>query len=291
VPVNDLVTAASTASRYVVVGSGKTATDAVVWLLTHGTDPDAICWVRPREPWMLNRALVQPDPAVYLGMVADLLAAAAGGTSLDDVFLRLEDAGIMLRIDRAVTPTMAKAPTLGAGELDLLRSVGDVVRRGRVRAVQRGRLDLDEGSVAVAEDALVVNCAADGLKNPPRVPIWRPEAITVQPIRAGFPCFAAALTGYVEATRPDDAVKNALCPPSSFGNTLPQWATMNVLGMRAAAAFGAEPEIADWANRVALNPARVPPDHPASAALDDALARLRTHTAPALARLVELGAG
>ncbi|WP_148613010.1 NAD(P)-binding protein [Nocardioides rubriscoriae] len=288
VPVNDLVAAGPDERHYVVVGSGKTATDAIVWLLTHGTDPDAICWVRPREPWMLNRALVQPDAATYLGMVADLMAAAAAGSSLDDVFCRLEDSGIMLRIDRAVTPTMAKAPTLGTWELDLLRSVTHVVRRGRIRSVRRGHLDLDDGSVPVADDALVVNCAADGLKNPPRVPIWRPEVITVQPVRAGFPCFGAALTGYVEATRDDDTDKNRLCPPSSYGNTLVQWAEMNVLGMRASASFGAEPDIADWARGVALNPARIPPDHPGSPALDDALARLQAHTGPGLARLAEL---
>ena len=36
----------------------------------------------------------------------------------------------MLRIDRSVTPTMAKAPTLGTWELDLLRTIENVVRRG-----------------------------------------------------------------------------------------------------------------------------------------------------------------
>eukprot|EP01032_Pedospumella_encystans_P022221 gene22221-25178_t len=90
------------------VGSGKTATDAVVWLLGRGVDPDAICWVRPRDPWMLNRALVQPDPAVYLGMVAEMMRLAADAETLDGLFLELEDAGIMLRIDRTVTPSMAK---------------------------------------------------------------------------------------------------------------------------------------------------------------------------------------
>jgi len=45
------------------------------------------------------------------------------------------------------------------------------------------------------------------------VPIWGSEAITLQPIRAGFPCFGAALAGYVEATRDDDHEKNRLCPP------------------------------------------------------------------------------
>lgn len=288
VPVNDLPAWEGTTSRYVVVGSGKTATDACVRLLTGGVDPGAICWVRPREPWMLNRAKVQPDPAVYLTMVADLLRRAAGATSLDALFGGLEEAGTMLRIDRTVTPTMARAPTLGSWELDLLRTVTDVVRLGHVVAVRPGRLDLEHGSVAVPPDALVVNCAADGLKIRPRIPIWQPEAITVQPVRAGFPCFGAALVGYVEATRTDDAVKNSLCPPSSFGNTLRDWAAMNALGTRAAASFGAEPDIADWSRRVAVNPARVPEDHPGSPALDRALADLRTWSAPGATRLTEL---
>ena len=66
-------------SQYVVVGSGKTATDACIWLLDHGVDPDAICWVRPRDPWMLNRAVVQPDPAIFLGMAADIDAGRGRG--------------------------------------------------------------------------------------------------------------------------------------------------------------------------------------------------------------------
>ena len=63
VAVNDLVKLEGAPSQYVIVGAGKTATDACILLLDNGVDPDAICWVRPREPWMLNRAVVQPDPA------------------------------------------------------------------------------------------------------------------------------------------------------------------------------------------------------------------------------------
>ena len=290
IPVNDLVGLDVAPSQHVVVGSGKTATDACIWLLAHGVDPDSICWVRPREPWMLNRALIQPDPAVYLGMVADMMRAAGEAASLPDLFLRLEDAGIMLRIDRSVTPTMAKAPTLGTWELEQLRTIDHVVRLGHVDSVGHGRIDLAHGSVDVADDAVVVNCAADGLKMPPRVPIWRPEAITLQPVRAGFPCFGAALAGFVEATRDDDDEKNRLCPPSSFGNTLADWARMNVLGMRSSMAFGSEPDISAWSNRVALNPARVPPEHGGSVELDAALDRMRTYVAPGLARLDQLGA-
>jgi hypothetical protein len=288
VPVNDLVHLEDAPSQYVVVGSGKTATDACVWLLARGVDPGAICWVRPREPWMLNRALIQPDPVIFLGMVGSMLDAAGSAASLDDLFLRLEDAGLMLRIDRSVTPTMARTPTLATWELDLLRTIEDVVRLGHLTSVSRGRLELSAGSVSVADDALVVNCAAEGLKAPPLVPLWQPSAITLQPIRAGFPCFGAALTGYVEATRTDDDAKNAVCRPSPYPSTLAQWAQMNVVGFQNAAAFNSEPDIKDWANRVTLNPARVPPESAGSTQLDGVLERVQAHATPGLARLAEL---
>jgi hypothetical protein len=288
VPVNDLVTLADAPSQYVLMGSGKTATDACVWLLDHGVDPDAICWVRPRDPWMLARAVVQPDPAVFLGMVADTMEAAAAANSLPDLFLRLEDAGVMLRIDRSVIPTMAKTPTLATWELERLRTVEHVVRRGHARLVEPGRLHFDDGSVGVAADAVVVHCAASGLKYPPSIPIWGRSAITLQPVRAGFPCFGAALAGYVEATRDDDDEKNRLCPPTPFPSTLAEWADMNVRGARAAASFGAEPDIAAWASTVALNPARIPPELSRPSAVDEVLARLQTSLAPGLARLTQL---
>jgi hypothetical protein len=288
IPVNDLVEMEEAPSQYVVVGSGKTATDACIWLLARGVEPDEICWVRPREPWMLNRALIQPDPAIYHGMVADMMQAAGTAPSMPELFLRLEDAGIMLRIDRSVTPTMAKAPTLAVWELEQLRTIERVVRMGHIVTVSRGRIDLEHGSVTVADDALIVNCAADGLKMPPLVPIWGPEAITLQPVRAGFPCFGAAIAGYVEATRSDDDQKNKLCPPSSYGNTLTDWARMNVQGLQNSMSFSSEPDIKEWSDRVALNPSRIPPEYVGSPELDDALERLQTHVGAGLARLTQL---
>lgn len=291
VPVNQLARLDEPPGHYVIVGSGKTATDACVWLLDHGVDPDAICWVRPRDPWMLDRAVVQPDPAVFTGMAADTLCAAAEATSLDDLFLRLEEAGVMLRIDPTVTPTMAKTPTLARWELDRLRTIENVVRLGHIRHVEPARLVLTHGDVALPRNALIVHCAASGLQYPPRVPIWRPDVITLQPIRAGFPCFGAALAGYVEATRTDDAEKNRLCPPTPYSNTLAEWARMQVLGTEATTSFGAEPDIEQWANQVSLNPARISPDQATSPALSAAVARLQANAAKGLARLAQLQAG
>ena len=288
IPVNELAQLDEAPSQYVVVGAGKTATDACIWLLARGVAPDSICWVRPREPWMYNRALIQPDPAIFLGASADIVEAAVGAETLDEVMLRLEERDVVLRIDRTVTPTMAKTPTLATWELDQLRTLENVVRLGHLQTVDRGRLTFGDASVAIHKDALVVHCAADGLKYPGRVPVWRPDVITLQAIRAGFPSFGAAVTGYIEATRDDDDEKNRICSPSVYGNSLQEWAQMIVFGSRNAAAYTAEPDIKEWATGVALNPARTPPGYVPSQALDDATERLAKYGPPGIARLAEL---
>jgi hypothetical protein len=290
VAINELARLTVAPSSYVIVGSGKTATDGIVWLLTNGVDPDRVVWVRPRDPWMLNRAMVQPDPAVALGLAADTMAAAVAAESLDDLFLRLEAADVMLRIDRDVVPTMAKTPTLGTWELELLRSVEHVVRLGRVRHVTRDEIVLDRGSVPLTPGSLVVHCAASGLQYPPLVPVWGRDAIRLQTIRAGFPCFCAALAGYVEATRDDDRERNRLCPPNNLPDNPANWARMQVRGTVAARTYGAEPDIAEWANGCALNPARLVESQRDDPAVQAAFARLAEHAARGLERMAELAA-
>ena len=288
IAINDLVKLGGASSQYVIAGSGKTATDACIWLLDNGVDPGSICWVRPRDPWMLNRAVIQPDPAVFIGMAADTVESAAGAASPDDLFCRLEEAGVMLRIDRSVTPTMAKTPTLAQWELDRLRTIEHVVRLGHLQHVEPTRLVLRDGAVATAKDAVVVHCAASGLRYRPLVPIWGHEAITLQPIRTGFPCFGAALAGYVEATVDEDETKNRLCPPSPYSDTPADWARMQVLGNRASMAFAAHRGIKAWADRVSLNPARIPPEKAHSTALVAAVERFRKHVGAGMARMAEL---
>ena len=286
VTVNELAKLGGAPSQYVIAGAGKTATDACIWLLDNGVEPDAICWVRPREPWMLNRAMVQPDPVVFLSTAADIMEAAAAATSPEQVFFLLEEAAVMLRIDRSVNPTMAKVPTLAEWELDRLRTIERVVRLGHIRHVEPGRLVLTGGDAPIAPDAVVVHCAASGLRYRPSVPIWGRAGITVQPIQLGFACFGAALAGYVEATLEDDALKNRLCPPSPFSNTPSDWARQQVLGARAS--FRSETHIKNWADCVSLNPARVPPELAGSPALTAAQERFRHLVGPGMTRMKEL---
>ena len=134
----------------------------------------------------------------------------------------------------------------------------------------------------------MVHCAASGLQYPPLVPIWGPDAIRLQTIRAGFPCFCAALAGYVEATRDDDRERNRLCPPNTLPDDPASWARMQVVGTLAARAYGAEPDIADWANACALNPARIAPAQRDDPAVHAASARVADGTERGLARLADL---
>ena len=288
IPINELATMAATHKHFVVVGSGKTATDGVVWLLKNGVQQDQIVWVRPRDPWMSNRAVVQPNPVVALGFAADIMESAAIADSADELFLRLEDVGAMLRLDPNVVPTMAKVPTLAVWELELLRTIRNVVRLGHISHVTRSEIVFQHGSVSLAPDSLIVHCAASGLTNPPVVDIWGADKIRLQTSRHGFPCFNAALIGYVEATRDDDRERNRLLPPNFFSNTPRDWAMMQVRGILATRKFGAEPDIAAWANACALNPARIQPAQRGDPKVQAAIARLAGVAEHGLQRLRQL---
>src|SRR5262249_54769695 len=159
---------------------------------------------------------------------------------------------------------------------------------GHVQHVTSREIVLDGGTVALPPDSLLVHCAASGLAYPPLVPIWEPDRIRIQAIRAGFPCFNAALAGYVEATRDDDRERNRLCPPNTLPDNASNWAWMQVRGADAARAYGAEPDIADWTNDCALNPARVQPSQRHDPAVQAAAARLANVGELGLVRLSEL---
>src|SRR3954453_16264424 len=102
------------------------------------------------------------------------------------MLLRLEAAGVMLRVDRDVTPTMAKTPTLATWELDQLRSIENVVRLGHVQHLTPQEIVLEPGPVPGPPGWGVAHGAAPGLQSPPLEPIWSPDKIRLFTIRAGF---------------------------------------------------------------------------------------------------------
>jgi hypothetical protein len=48
----------------VIIGAGKTAIDACLWLLEIAVPPSEIRWIKPREAWLTNRVYVQSGALV-----------------------------------------------------------------------------------------------------------------------------------------------------------------------------------------------------------------------------------
>jgi hypothetical protein len=287
VPVNDLPHAAGETASFSVLGSGKTAVDACVWLLDNGVEVDAIRWVRPRDAWFHDRRHFQPLEQVGGIMTGISLDAEAGAqaTDIDELFDRLEASGRVVRIDPSWPASMYRGTMLSAHELRAVRQIEDVVRLGRVRRVETDRIVLDRGEVATNTDVLHVDCTAFGLRDVPATPIFEPDRIVLQQVRHLSPSFNAALVGFVEAHRNDDADKNRLCPPNPYPRSIADWPRMVSSTWRAERRWLSEPDVSRWVAESRLNLLRALPDHLAEPEVQTALERFVAHVGPAIERL------
>lgn len=290
IPVNQLAHVTATPERFVIIGAGKTAMDACVWLLENGVDPGRIQWIKPREAWLLNRSYSQPGKLVgsLLEGVALQMESAAQATSVDDLFDRLDATEQLRRVDQGVRPTMYKAATIGDWELDLLRRIHHVVRLGHVRRLERDQIVLEQGTIPTSPGHLHVHCAADGLRRPPALPIFDADRITLQPVRTGLVPFNAALVAFVEAHRDDDAEKNRLCPPNPYPDTPLDWARTALIQMRADRGWSKETDISEWLERSRLNPMQGLRGRFGDPQVQQAAQRFAANVRPGLARLAEL---
>jgi hypothetical protein len=99
--------------KFCILGAGKTAMDAAVWLLRNGATPESIQWVVPRDSWLQNRLQTQPGLEFFndsMGGEADKLAAFAESKSIDEVFLKLESLGQMLPLILTTAPPCFTTP-------------------------------------------------------------------------------------------------------------------------------------------------------------------------------------
>jgi hypothetical protein len=290
IPVHQLAQVSDKPERYVILGAGKTAMDACVWLLQSGVDPADIQWIKPREAWLLNRSYCQPGELVgssFQGFALQM-EAAAKATSIDDLFDRLDRSEQLRRVDRSVRPTMYKSATIADWEIDLLRTIENVVRLGHVRRIERDQIVLQQGSVPTSPGNLHVHCSAPGLRYPPALPIFGADRITLQPVRSGLVPFNAAVVGFIEARRTDDAEKNRLCPTNPFPDAAIDWARTTLIQMRADRGWSKEADITEWLERSRLNPSRGLRDRFGDPRMLQAGQRYIENVKPALAKLTEL---
>ncbi len=289
-PLNDLPSVAEPAAGYVVIGGGKTGIDACLWLLERGVDPDTIRWIMPRDAWLLNRRNTQSAPAFFeqaMGAQAAQMEAIAQATSIEDMFGRLEAAGVMVRIDPGIQPKMFHGATISELELEALRRIRNIVRMGRVTALTTNEIVLEHGTIATGPDQLHIDCSASAIPNLEIKPVFDGDTITPQTVRSYQPVFSAAFIAHVEAAYDDEATKQELCQVVPLPNHVSDWVVMTAKFMANQYRWSQDKALRAWLRDNRLDGfsqlvASVDKDDTAKMAI---LNRLRGNMMPAMAKL------
>jgi len=248
-------------AHFCIVGAGKTAMDVGVWLLSCGAPAESVSWVVPRDSWLVNRLTTQPGEEFFqhsMGGMAQQLKAIAQAANIEDLFARLEASGQMLRIDRQQTPAMFHYATISDGEVQILRQITQVIRKGRVRAVESDAMVLDQGRQAMPRGTLYIDCTAsavqanDGSYHAPE-PMFQAGKIVPQLVRAPMVTFSAAVCAYVEAHYDDDATKNKLCAPVPFPRNVGGWVQSTMANMANQMAWSADKSLRNWIRSTRLD--------------------------------------
>jgi hypothetical protein len=292
-PLNDLPSLAEPPSGYVVVGGGKTGIDAILWLLEQRVDPDVITWIKSRDAWLLNRKNTQPSAEFFeytLGSQAAQFESIANATSVEDMFLRLEESGYFLRLDPDVWPTMFHGATISELELAQLRRITNVVRLGRVQSISTTEIVLDHGTIPTTPDHLFVDCSASAITNLEMKPVFEDDLITPQTVRSYQPVFSAALIAHVEVTRDTEEEKNALCAVVPLPNSNLDYLKLTLAFMTNQYNWGQDSELREWLlkNRLDGFSKMVSEVDEGDEAKRAILRRLRDSAMPAAVRLTEL---
>lgn len=236
-------------SHFVIVGGGKTAMDVGVWLLQNGADPDCIRWIVPRDFWMIDRETTQPGDAfatAFAGGQAAVIEASAEATSADDYFERLEAAGAMIRIDRSIRPTAYKCATISRAEIEMLRRIKDVVRKGHVRRIERNAIVMQAGTISGDPGALYIDCSASAIANRPPVPVFNGNLITLQTVRPCLVSLSAAVIAHTEAHYSDEAEMNDICRPLAVPNEPLDALRVQLADLRLQRRWAADRGLREW---------------------------------------------
>ena len=224
-PLNDLPKVTTPPAGYVVIGGGKTGIDAILWLLDKNVNPDDIQWVMSRDAWLIDRKNTQPTEEFFvdsIGAQASQMEAIANSSSIEDMFARLEKAGVFLRIDTNVQPEMFHGATVSQLELTELRKVKNIVRKGKVTSIESNIIVLEKGSIPTSTAHLHIDCSASALTNLTIKPIFEGDVITPQTVRSYQPVFSAAFIAHIELAYPE-AAKNKICNVVPLPNNLIDW--------------------------------------------------------------------
>ncbi len=229
IPINDLPKISKPPAGFVVIGGGKTGIDACLWLLENKVDPDKITWIISRDAWLLDRRNTQPSIDFFeysIGARANEFESLVHATSITDLFDRLEASGVLLRLDKNVRPSMFHGATISQLELEQLQRIKNIIRKGRVKKLDKDQIVFENDSIPTSPDHVHVDCSASALSNLEMKPIFSGNTITPQTVRSYQPVFSASFIAHIEAAYEGEEKKNDLCTIVPLPNHDTDWLRM-----------------------------------------------------------------
>lgn len=243
-------------ASYTVIGAGKTSFDACLFLMDNGVAPESICWIKPRESWLWDRAYAQAGK-FFESSIQELstmqVSVVAESESIDDLFAKAETAGLVLRIDKTVKPEMFRCATVTKTEVEKLSLIENVIRMGRVESIESSSVNLEQGSLKYGPNTLFVDCTADGLERRAPEPVFSDSKITLQSVRTCQQVFSAAFIAHVALSQHEPAHKNLLCTPVPHPDTDVDYLRNMLADLANGLAWQADQELVSWMKAARLD--------------------------------------
>jgi len=152
-PINGLTGIRNTPKNYLVIGGGKTGIDAVLYLIDHGVELTRIHWVVPNDAWFFNRWDLDSN-------FHNIMMTHLGSLFHDEddtwqkVILRFEKNGSLMRLDKNILPTRFRFATMTHAEVDKLKNVKNIIRKGRVASIDTKRVKFESGEEILCQKIL-----------------------------------------------------------------------------------------------------------------------------------------
>ena len=206
---------------FCVLGGGRAGTEMVLTLLDLGVSTEKIRWVKSRDAWMMAGPTKAAALARARGRMTrqhEILQAMAYAHDSDDLGLRLERLGVIVRASNDQLPTYFLPHRITHQDADRLRQIHHVIRKGHVHAISEIGILLSHGAVPMPVHSLYLDCTGHTESPLGTRAVFQPQSLKLADIRLDNPCFSAALIAAVELLDLPSEEKNKLCAPMHGGH-------------------------------------------------------------------------
>jgi hypothetical protein len=241
-------------NHYSIVGAGKTALDACLWLLSNGIPASQLTMIISRDAYYLDRARFQPGER-FNGVESfnQDNQCIKDATSPDDLFERLEAGGSLLRFSPEHKPGFYRCATVTQSEFAALKEIGTFIRQGRVRRITPETVHCERGTYTPEHDTLYIDCSANSVPKREVVTVFQGKNITLQPVRFCQQVFSASFIGHLESAYTDEEEKNTLSTPIPHPSVPTDWIRLNLQTNRNELLWAQQPKTHAWLSQSRLN--------------------------------------